>query len=1190
MDDHWVSRKMRIGMNTTSLNKKSPVSGKSKSKPGVKTTTKPKFQRAEQRATSIKTLKDSELRYRRLFEAAQDGILILDARTGAIDDVNPYLIDMLGYSREEFVKRKLWEVGAFKNVEASKIEFKVLQEKGFVRHENLPLRTKGGQLIQVEFVSNVYLAGGRKVIQCNIRNITDQFRAEEALRESDKRFRALIENSSDAITLLDAGGRVVFDSPAAAGMLGYAPEDWYGKEIFPLIHPEDLPEIQGLFQTLAGTPGARAASTFRVRHKSGAWLWIEATAANLLAEPAVKAMVINYRDITDRKQAEEALRDSEEVFRGFLEQSEDAIMLTDEKGVVTQWSKGAEKLTGYARDESVGKPLWDVQLRSAPEAFKSTELYEQIKASLQSALLTGQGIVLNHLMEIEIQRPDGTRLITQTLAFPIHTQKGLMLGSILRDISELKRAQETAQHSADLLSEALDIARLAHWEYDVEKDLFLFNDNFYSIFHTTAEREGGYRMSSAQYTQRFVHPDDAPVVGAAIEKALASTDRKYRTQLEHRILYSDGGIGTISVVIHIDRDEQGRILRYYGVNQDITQRKLAEEALAKSEREYRTLFENMPIGQYRTSADGRFLDANQAMVEMFGYKNREALLAENVVGFCVDPASDQKFKTEIEKAGVVAGFEAEFKRADGSTFWAEDHNHVIRDEKGKPLFYEGSLIDITERKQAEETRTRLASIVEDSDAAILGETLDGIIVSWNSGAERLYGYSPEEIIGQPISRLIPPDHPNELPANLLRIKRGDRVERYETIRMKKDGTRFDASLIVSPIKDAAGQVIAASAMAHDITGPKRANERIQRQVDQLAALHLIDQVITSSFDLRNNLTMILEQATRELRVDAADVLLLNNANLYLEYGAGAGFRTKAVEKASVRLGQDYAGRVALERQLLQIPNVKDQADDFLNTYLAGEHFMSYIGVPLVAKGSVKGVLEVCHRSPLQPDQEWLDFLNILAGQAAMAIDSAALFDNLQRSNMELSLAYDATIEGWSHAMDLRDKETEGHTLRVTEMTMELAGLFRIQDEDLVNIRRGALLHDIGKMGVPDAVLLKPAALTDEEWVLMRKHPIFAFEMLSSIRYLKSAVDIPYCHHEKWDGTGYPRGLKGEQIPLAARLFAIVDVWDAITSDRPYREAWSNEKAIEYLKSETGKQFDPQILKVCLDAGVFERKQ
>jgi len=393
-----------------------------------------------------------------------------------------------------------------------------------------------------------------------------------------------------------------------------------------------------------------------------------------------------------------------------------------------------------------------------------------------------------------------------------------------------------------------------------------------------------------------------------------------------------------------------------------------------------------------------------------------------------------------------------------------------------------------------------------------------------------------------------------------------------------------------PLRDGQGKVVGLVGIGRDITERKQADERIQHQLEHLAALRAIDQVIISSFDLRNSLTEILKHVTKELGVDAADVLTLSSGYQALEFSAGIGFRTRAAEKATVRLGHNHAGRVALERQLIQIPNLKDQPDyAVLKTVLAGEDFMCYYGVPLIAKGSVKGVLEIYHRSPLKPDREWLEFLNTLADQAALAIDNSHLFENLQRSNIDLTLAYDATIEGWSRAMDLRDKETEGHTQRVTEMTMELATLFGINDENMVGIRRGALLHDIGKMGVPDAILLKPSTLTDEEWVVMRRHPALAFEMLAPIHYLQSAMDIPYCHHEKWDGTGYPRGLKGEQIPLAARIFALADVWDALTSDRPYRNAWSIEKALEYLKSEAGKHFDPEVVKICIEAGMFDRK-
>ncbi len=250
--------------------------------------------------------------------------------------------------------------------------------------------------------------------------------------------------------------------------------------------------------------------------------------------------------------------------------------------------------------------------------------------------------------------------------------------------------------------------------------------------------------------------------------------------------------------------------------------------------------------------------------------------------------------------------------------------------------------------------------------------------------------------------------------------------------------------------------------------------------------------------------------------------------------------------------------------------------------VAEEKFVSYYGVPLVSKGKVKGVLEIFSRSAVTRDEEWQQFLDAVAGQAAIAIDSSTLFQDLQRSNLELALAYDATIEGWSRALDLRDKETEGHTLRVTEMTIKLAQAMGITDEELTQIRRGSLLHDIGKMGVPDRILLKPDKLTDEEWVSMRKHPGFAHDMLAPVAYLRPALDIPYCHHEKWDGTGYPRGLKGDQIPLSARIFAVVDVWDALRSDRPYRAGWKIEDVLKYIREQSGKHFDPRVVDIFLD--------
>ena len=244
-------------------------------------------------------------------------------------------------------------------------------------------------------------------------------------------------------------------------------------------------------------------------------------------------------------------------------------------------------------------------------------------------------------------------------------------------------------------------------------------------------------------------------------------------------------------------------------------------------------------------------------------------------------------------------------------------------------------------------------------------------------------------------------------------------------------------------------------------------------------------------------------------------------------------------------------------------------------------FEAYFAAPLLAKGSIKGVLEVLLRRPFTPHEGWLEFLEALAGQAAIAVDRAALFGDLQRSNLDLMRAYDTTLEGWVRALDLRDRETEGHTLRVTEATVVLAKVMNVAGPDLVHMRRGALLHDIGKIAIPDAILLKPGPLTEEEWVVMRCHPEYANDLLQPIEYLRRATVIPYCHHERWDGTGYPRRLRGEEIPLEARIFAVVDVWDALRFDRLYRPAWPDSRVHEHLRAEAGKQFDPAVVDASL---------
>ena len=300
--------------------------------------------------------------------------------------------------------------------------------------------------------------------------------------------------------------------------------------------------------------------------------------------------------------------------------------------------------------------------------------------------------------------------------------------------------------------------------------------------------------------------------------------------------------------------------------------------------------------------------------------------------------------------------------------------------------------------------------------------------------------------------------------------------------------------------------------------------------------------------------------------------------------ANFGFKLDAVPRASTLYPPDGAAA------LVVVPDTLE--DERLSQHpmvMLWPKVRFYMGAPILSPaGELMGVLEVLDRVPRQLDEHQKSALAALARQVQAqlelrraAAERAVLLDKAERSEFELSVAYDATLETMARALDLRDKEAEGHLLRVAAIAVRLAEVMGVPQADLKHVHRGALLHDIGKMTIPDSILLKPGALTDEEWVIMHQHPTHAYEMLLPIGLLKPALDIPYCHHERWDGKGYPRGIEGEQIPLAARLFSVVDVWDALRSDRPYRVGWSEMRAREYIAGRSGADFDPVVVDAFL---------
>ncbi|MEW6028429.1 MAG: HD domain-containing phosphohydrolase [Chloroflexota bacterium] len=383
---------------------------------------------------------------------------------------------------------------------------------------------------------------------------------------------------------------------------------------------------------------------------------------------------------------------------------------------------------------------------------------------------------------------------------------------------------------------------------------------------------------------------------------------------------------------------------------------------------------------------------------------------------------------------------------------------------------------------------------------------------------------------------------------------------------------------------------APSSIASDLAQVSQALKAVEHKVgtqlsqhqSQLGALMGVGQAINSSLGLKQVLEQVMDALIRLMQAERG-FLMLKETHGDLSVQTARGMAQVNLEEEAFAISRTIIRRVAETGEPVLTTNAQEDPRFGKQMSIAAYHLRSILCAPLKLKDELIGVIYVDHRGMSGMFAEGdLGIISAFADQAAVAIDNARLFDRLKAANEELETAYDATLKGWVRALDLRDKETEGHTQRVTQLTVRLARAMGVEGESLVHIERGALLHDIGKMAIPDSILLKPGDLTPEERALVKQHPTFAYEMLRPIQFLLPALDIPHCHHEKWDGSGYPRGLKEVAIPFAARIFSVVDVWDALVSDRPYRKGMKPDEVRGHIREHSGSYFDPRVVDAFLN--------
>ncbi len=1024
----------------------------------------------------------------------------------------------------------------------------------------------------------------------------------------------ILDRVSDAFTAFDSTWHYTYLNEKAAEWAGRKPEDLLGKRIW-----DEFPElVDGPFYKVCQQALQNQEVILLEEIRNKRWYAIR-------IYPSPDGLTIHSADITWHKEAEQRIRYLSRLYATLSQVNQTIVRVKNQSAlfegicnvavefgqfglacicqpgpkerlkVVAAASRNIDDLRN-SHKQRIGTDLANAAIHAgivviseapSPQRRKSAEPRYQSSAAVPFRL-RGEvvGALALYAVEADFFTQEEHKLLEEIsldISFALDT---------IQTEEERQQAEGRLYEQNVLLQEMSYMAHIGGWEFDVQSGAGTWTDEVARIHDMDPAQTTNVEIGLSVY-----QGESREKIEAALQKAI-ELGQPYELELE--MVSVAGNHKWIRTIGHPVK-EAGRVVKVHGTFQDITERKQAEENLRASEarerahaKELETILDAVPdLVWIVHDPQGKNITGNRATAEFLHMPqdaNLSTVVPEGPHHFTVwkdgQPLSAEELPTQRATHGVtVENFEEDVLFDDGTQRHLLGNASPLYDSQGNIRGAVAAFRDITEREQAKaqmEQQKELLQTIVDNIPVLISLIEKGDQVKWlNHEWQRLLGWSLEDMQDQNILEKLHPESADRERAIQARYTSDPPGDWYDLRTQTKSGQMLNISWANVALGNGASLRI-----GQDVTERKQTHEQVERQIQRLSALRDIDSIISSSFDLHITLDFLLAHVVDQLNVDAAVLLLFDPALYELNFAAQHGFHGNTITRHSLQLGQGYAGRAARERRLIYSTDLSQAGQPaLLGEAMFEEGFTATYAAPLIMKAQLKGVLQVFQRAPFDADSEWLGFFQTLAGQAAIAVENYDLFVGLQRSNLELRVAYDATIEGWSRALDLRDKETEGHTQRVTEMTLKLASLMGMSESDLVHVRRGALLHDIGKLGVPDNILLKPSALTDQEWALMHKHPQYAYDMLAPISFLRPALAIPYCHHEKWDGSGYPRGLKGIEIPLSARIFALVDVWDALRSDRPYRPGWSTNEVLEYIRVNAGTHFDPQVVRLFIGSNL-----
>lgn len=1148
-----------------------------------------------ERKNIAQSLYESESRYRSLVDASPDSILMLDT-SGRLLFGNQHFCGLVGIKKASSIVNTnvlnyFTATANNKRIQSFDDAMSAVESSS----DCLTVKLKSGVTIPVDVNFTKVKDAKEKTIAYIVvaRDLRQRNATLQALRASEARYRAIVEENPEMVVRFSPDGSVSFANKAFCDYTGIPINELLGQKITRKMSGPGHHLVEKIISQFH--PDMEPVENeFSLRGAKGNERWYR---WKTIAIKDSIGKFIEYQSIGEETTAQKktllAELESQSRLREIMENVKLIAIMMDASGKVTFVNSHFLDITGWTREEVLGED-WTTH-------FVPKEVSEKIHEIIVDNARKGTLPVRN---ENPIVTKNGEHRLIAWYNTLMRDPHGAIVGiaSIGEDITEKRlsdkvrdailRITQAANELEDLdslysfihstLNELMPAQNFFIALYDKEKDILSFP--YYQDEFDPQPEPGKPRRGLTEYVLRtgktaLVNPEQFEALIAAGEvESIGAPSLDWLgvpLRVENEII-GVMGVQTYSPGIRYD---EGNLQVLTITSNQIAMaidRKRSEQALRDSQKRNQLLIAAATDAIFILNLDGTILDCNEVASEMYGYSHEE-FLSMKITGIVPDDLLAEHpnlLQWEMEQGEEINDIPN--RRKDGSIFPVDvSMRQAVTDEGPVLISY---VRDITEQKQAArviiESEEKFRTLAENSAAGIFIHS-GGKNIYVNPTWSTITGYPVLELLmKKPIDLLDPTTLPAEREKLNNRLMGKNLPDRFEFNIQNLEGEKLVIDLNVTAIRFENKDAVMGTAI--DITNRK------QRE-HELEVIAQMSEALRISISRMEVLETTISKLSDILDLDGAHIVLIDKITNKIIMKKAMGIWTQ-LENSVLDKDQGLAGHIITTG--LPYVNHQPQNDPYVfRTDLITE-LASIAGVPMIANGEIIGTLVIGSKHKFSDND--IRLLKAIGDFTASAIHRADLFEQSSLQARELEQAYNSTLEGWALALELRDKETQGHSVRIANLTLKLARRMGVPDSEMENIRRGALLHDIGKLGVPDTILLKHGSLTAEEWLTMKMHPTYAFEMLSQLNDFKGSIDIPFCHHEWWDGSGYPRGLEGKDIPLAARIFCIVDVWDALTSNRPYRDAWKKNEALAHIINQAGTHFDPDVVNEFIQMIVEEK--